>query len=90
MRKIVDSCGNLDPPPDILEWSNVSGEMFKGSFKDKPTKWICYGYVDPYHQVMPLKVSSIEAIRVCENFKAELAYPKSNDEFIKWAGKFIS
>ena len=89
--KIVESCGNLDPIPDKLDWSNITSTMFNGTLKDEPIKVVCHNngsLINVIHKLIPYMVSPIEAIRVCENLKAELAYPKFPGEYKEWSGKF--
>ena len=90
LKRLIESCGNLEPTPTLLKWSAVSNEMLNGLIKEKPIESVCYNTekkFSPIYKIYPMKTDSNDAIRICEGLKAELAYPKLIGEFKKWSGK---
>ena len=90
LKRIVESCGKLEPTPTQLEWSNISTQMLNGILKEEPIELVCYNTennISPTYKINPMKTYSNDAIRICEGLKAELAYPKLIGEFKKWSGK---
>ena len=90
LKRIVESCGKLEPTPTQLEWSNISKQMLNGILKEEPIEWVCYNTennISPTYKINPMKTYSNDAIRICEGLKAELAYPKLIGEFKNWSGK---
>ena len=89
MKRLIESCGNLEPIPTLLKWSAVSNKMLNGLIKEKPIESVCYNTekkFSPIYKIYPMKTDSNDAIRICEGLKAELAYPKFIDEFQEWSG----
>ena len=91
LMKVVKSCSNLEPSPDILHWPNVTNEMLKGNIGSQPIDFVCYNYYfdnDLIYKVIPLLEEQKSAIKVCEGLKAKLAYPKTQREYKNWSSKF--
>ena len=41
------------------------------------------------HKVMPVFLDQHNAMHVCKSLKAELAYPRTLDEYKDWKSKFL-
>ena len=96
LTKVVESCDDLGTQSDlvlptsyILNWSTVSKQMLKGLSEEKPIEWLCYNnenHIDPIYKIISTPATSKNAIRMCKDVKAELAYPKYPGEIQKWSG----
>ena len=89
MKRLIESCGDLEPTPTVLKWSSVSNQILNGIVKEKPIELICYNTendIEPIYKIIPLVTNSKHAIRYCRILKAELAYPQFLGEFQKWSG----
>ena len=89
LKRVVESCGDLEPSPTLLKWSTVSNNILNGLIKEKPIEWVCYNTekkFSPIYKTYQMKTDSNDALGICEGLKAELAYPKFIDEFQEWSG----
>ena len=91
MVKITTNCGNEDPTPDLLKWSELPNSMIRGIKYNENIDNIC-----PYrnatsltHKIMPDFHNQDFAIHVCKILNGELASPVSLNELQTWNGKFL-
>ena len=84
MTKLTRNCGDAEPIPDILNWSQLTKEMISGSLKESEIDELCYKRNRVVRKLIPVLLDQNEAMLVCNILQAELAYPKTLDEFQKW------
>ena len=89
---ITKSCGNPEPMPDLLNWIDVKNSMVEGDIKDVDVNHLCHNSNAsiPKYKIMPIWLDLKGAMHMCKVLQAQLAYPKTLDEYKKWQCKCIS
>ena len=91
MVKITRNCGKVDPVPDLLNWSELSSLMIRGSKYTEDIRNICPqgNATSLIYKIIPYLYNQDNAIHVCKILDGELAFPKSLNELQTWNGKFL-
>ena len=87
--KITSTCGNTTPIPDILNWSEISNSMIGGGVvEDSDVDQLCHNSntTIPIPKIMPIMQNQNDAIHLCKILQAQLAYPKTLEDYDKWKG----
>ena len=86
--KITSTCGNTTPIPDILNWSEISNSMIGGVVEDSDVDQLCHNSntTIPIPKIMPIMQNQNDAIHLCKILQAQLAYPKTLEDYNKWKG----
>ena len=91
MVKITTNCGNEDPTPDLLKWSELPNSMIRGSKYNEHIENICphRNATTVIYKIMPYLHDQDNAIHVCKILKGELVSPNSLNELQTWDGKLL-
>ena len=76
-------CSHVKPEPNILKWSDVDNSTINGT-KSKQARNItdiCHNSTKIIRQVVPIKLTSDEAMKACQVMDAKLTYPTSMNQF---------
>ena len=89
--KITTNCGKVDPIPDLLNWSQLSNSMIRGSKYNEDIGVICpqRNATSPIYKIMPYLHDQDTALHVCKILNGKLAFPNSLNEFQKWKGRLL-
>ena len=89
--KITTNCGKVDPIPDLLNWSELSNSMIRGSKYNEDIGVICpqRNATSPIYKIMPYLHDQDIALHVCKILNGKLAFPNSLNEFQKWKGRLL-
>ena len=89
MVEITTNCGKVDPIPDILNWSELTKSMIRGSKYIEKMGNICpqRNATSPIYKIMPYIYDRDNAIHVCKILNGEVAFPNSLNELQTWNGK---
>ena len=89
--KITTNCGKVDPIPDLLNWSELSNSMIRGSKYNEDIGVLCpqRNATSPIYKIMPYLHDQDIALHVCKILNGELASPNSLNEFQKWKGRLL-
>jgi hypothetical protein len=89
MVEITTNCGKVYPIPDILNWSEITKSMIKGSKYIEKMGNICpqRNATSPIYKIMPYIYDRDNAIHVCKILNGEVAFPNSLNELQSWNGK---
>ena len=89
--KITTNCGKVDPVPDLLNWSELSNSMIRGSKYNEDIGVICpqRNTTSPIYKIMPYLHDQVTALHVCKILNGKLAFPNSLNEFKKWKGRLL-
>ena len=90
MKEITISCGNPQPVPDILKWSDITALMVSGKSVEKDINQLCLNsnMSEIVTLIFPYLQTPKEALNTCQMLKGELAYPTTTDEYRKWKSEF--
>ena len=88
MMNMTKNCGKVDPIPDLLNWSELSSLVIRGSNYNENIENICSkrNTTSLIYKVMPGLHDQDNAMRVCKILNGELAFPNSKDEILTWNG----
>ena len=91
MVKITTNCGNENPTPDLLKWSELPNSMIVGSSYNENIENICphRNATSLIHKIMPDLHDQNNAMHVCKILKGELVSPGSLNELQTWNGKLL-
>ena len=89
--KITTNCGKVDPIPDLLNWSELSNSMIRGSKYNEDIGVLCpqRNATSPIYKIMPYLHDQDTALHVCKILNGKLAFPNSLNEFQKWKGRLL-
>ena len=88
LKNFTNSCGNPEPIPNILNWSNVTSLMITGNNYEKDIKHICIHTNEslPIHQIIDNLQDQDGAVQMCKLFKGDLAHPSTAEKYHDWQG----
>ena len=91
VAKITRNCGKVDPIPDILNWSNLSSSMIRGSKYNENIENICSNTTTAslIYKIMPYLHYQDNAIHACNILNGELVSPNSLNELQTWNSKLL-
>ena len=90
LMKITSTCDNTNPIPDILNWSEISKSMIGGKTEDSQVNQLCHNSntTIPIPKIMPIMQNQNDAIHLCKILQAQLAYPKTLEDYNQWKGNY--
>ena len=90
LMAITNSCGNPEPKPNILNWSEmITISMLTEKNEVQEIGQLCHNstYNSAIHTIVPHLEDQDGAMLICQILKGHLAYPMSTDEYEKWNSK---
>ena len=90
MAKITENCGNLEPGPDLLKWSDVTSSMISGQTNEQEVKHLCSNSdkKKPMRKLLPYIENQVGSIHLCNILNGKLIYPKTSEEYQIWNSKY--
>ena len=82
-------CSHPKPPPDILQWLNITKSMLTGDNHQRQIKQLCSQGISEttYHKLIPHLQDQDGAMKTCKILNGQLASPKTIDEYKSWNSK---
>ena len=83
------SCKNVEPFPDILNWSDLDKSTINGTNHERDIEELCHKSKTTFHQIVPVRLNLERAMATCKIMNAEMAYPSTSDQFKELQCKYL-
>jgi len=90
MVKITENCGNLEPGPDLLKWSDVTSAMVTVQTNEQEVKHLCSNsdQKKAMRKLLPYSENQVGSMHLCNILNGKLIYPKTSEEYQIWNSKY--